>query len=65
LVLDPDYLVVDLKLGMVSDLAVLEACEPAAGFCHSWDGLILENSLPVVMVQKRTDQVVDPFSKMK
>ena len=52
-------------MSIVSDLAVLEAGEPAAGFCHSWDVLILENRLPVVMAHKITDEVFDPFLKMK
>lgn len=40
------------KLGMVSHLAVQEASEPAAGFCHSCNVLTLENSLPMAVAYK-------------
>lgn len=56
---------VDSQLGIVSGLAVLKADKPAAGFCHSWDALILENRLPMVMAHKITDEMFHPFLKVK
>lgn len=55
----------DLKLNIVSDLSVQEAGKPTAGICHSWDVLTLENRLPMMMAYKITDQVFDPFLKVK
>lgn len=44
----------DLTLGIVSDLEVLEAGEPAVGFCYSWDVLMLENMMPMMVVYEVT-----------
>lgn len=55
----------DLKLDIFSDLSVLEAGKPIAGICHSWDVLILENRLLMMMAYSITDPDFDPFLKVK